>query len=196
MQSYKNNTFKNDFHINLKKYGMKILFYCLTFLALFACASKTVPPKKEKMESHNFSPNTCAENGNCTMEIFKKSELLIRKDDAGQLYVEIIPGAKNVIKYSYIKKSLEDIADSGYQEIILFEFLNGEINLHLQNKNLQEANLIFGRLCYCKGESGYFRVTKGDLKITADNKELKVDLKFQAEVPQIIYELKETIKPD
>lgn len=172
------------------------MFYSLTFLTLFACASKTVPPKKEQMELYKLSANTCAENGNCTVEIFKNSEILARKDETGQLYVEIIPGAKNVLKYSYNRKSMEGIADSGYQEIILLEFESGEINLHLQNKNLLEANLIFGRLCYCKGESGYFRLTEGDLKLVADNKEIKVVLKFQAEVPQIIHELKETIKLD
>jgi len=196
MQSYKNNAFKNANLVIFKKYRMKLLYYSLTFVILFACASKTVPLKTEKMESQNFNTSTCAENGNCVVEIFKNSALLIRKDETGQLYIEIIPGEKNVFKYSYTKKSVEGIADSGYQEIILFEFVSGEINLHLQNKDLQEANLFFGRFCYCKGESGYFRVTKGNLKLVADGKEINVDLNFQAEVPQIIHEIKETIKLD
>ncbi|MDZ7612289.1 MAG: hypothetical protein U5K51_00050 [Flavobacteriaceae bacterium] len=123
-----------------------------------------------------------------TVEIFKKSELLIRKDETGQLYIEIITWSEKMyLNIPTQKKSVEGIADSGYQEIVLFEFVSGEINLHLQNKDLQEANLFFGRFCYCKGESGYFRVTKGDLKLAADKKEINVTLNFQTEVPQIIH---------
>jgi hypothetical protein len=172
---------------------MKITFFSLAILALFSCASKKIVPKTELPV---VKASTCFENGNCTAEIFKNTELLIRKDETGQLYVEIIPGVKNVFKYSYTRKKLEGIADSGYQEIVLFEFLSGEINLHLQDKNLQEANLVFGRFCYCKGESGYFRINRGNLKLVSYDKNVTVDLKFQAEVPQIIHELKETIKQD
>ena len=172
---------------------MKFTFFSLAILALFSCAPKKMPPKKDLPV---LKASTCFENGDCTVEILKNAELLIRKDETGQLYVEIIPGVKNVFKYSYTRKKLEGIADSGYQEIILFEFLSGEINLLLQDKNLQEANLVFGRLCYCKGESGYFRINRGDLKLVSNNKRVAVDLKFQAEVPQIIHELKETIKQE
>ncbi len=172
---------------------MKFTIFSLAILVLFSCVPKKMATKTDLYVQ---KASTCFENGDCTVEIFKNSELLIKKDDTGQLYVEIIPGIKNVFKYSYTRNKLEGIADSGYQEIILFEFLSGKINLLLQDKNLQEANLVFGRLCYCKGESGYFRINRGDLKLVSNNKRVAVDLKFQAEVPQIIHELKETIKQE
>jgi len=172
---------------------MKFTIFSLVILALFSCVPKKMATKTDLPVQ---KASTCYENGDCTVEIFKNTELLIKKDDTGQLYVEIIPGIKNVFKYSYTRKKLEGIADSGYQEIVLFEFLSGEINLHLQDKNLQEANLVFGRLCYCKGESGYFRISTGDLKLSSYDQGIAVDLNFKAEVPQIIHELKETIKQE
>jgi len=172
---------------------MKFTFFSLAILVLFSCVPKKMATKTDLPVQ---KANTCFENGDCTVEILKNAEILIKKDDTGQLYVEIMPGVKNVFRYSYTRKKLEGIADSGYQEIVLFEFISGEINLHLQDKNLQEAKLIFGRLCYCKGESGYFRISSGDLKLVSKGKSVKVDLKFQAMVPQIIHELKETIKQD
>ena len=102
---------------------------------------------------------------------------------------------KTLLKYSYIKKPLENTQDSNYTELIYAELDQTIKEISLTNENLQKVKLYFGRLCYCKGETGYYEIKEGTFnlsKITEDSLNITIEFNI-AEVPQIISKIDETI---
>jgi len=100
------------------------------------------------------------------------------------------PGA--VLKFEYKKQGKTDYEDSGYREEI-FMALNLD-QLDIETENLKEEKLFFARWCYCKGQTGYYKMSQGKLKIAKlDDKTIQLHLNFEMEeVPQIIKEINHT----
>jgi len=71
-----------------------------------------------------------------------------------------------VLKFEYKRSVDPRIADGGYTEVVYAEIDPKTENLSLSDEQLTSANLVFGRLCYCKGQAGYFRVDQGALEIS------------------------------
>ncbi|UMB59657.1 hypothetical protein MHL31_11280 [Lutibacter sp. A80] len=138
---------------------------------------------------------TCPENGVCSIELFPNKAIVFKTDNIGIMYPEISEGSKTILKYTYTKNTIKNIQDSSYTEIIYAEFDADITPMELSDETLQNVKLYFGRLCYCKGETGYFPVKNGELKLTKINKNsFKLDLNFSiSEVPQIISKISETI---
>lgn len=71
---------------------------------------------------------------------------------------------------------------------------NDNLEVNLKDSELEKVNLLFGRLCFCRGQSGYYKITRGDLKVTKTNanNEFLLTLNFKTDdVPQIITEISE-----
>ena len=67
--------------------------------------------------------------------------------------------------------------------------------MELSNSELKKVNLIFARFCYCKGQTGYYQVRKGNLIIKKEednNYHLHLTFKVD-EVPQIITEINQVL---
>ncbi|MGB5418674.1 MAG: hypothetical protein WBN21_07590, partial [Algibacter sp.] len=71
-------------------------------------------------------------------------------------------------------------------------------NLQFETTELIDKKLFFARWCYCKGQTGYYKINQGKLTVTKiDNSNYDVHLVFKIdEVPQIINEIKHTFKLD
>ncbi len=173
---------------------MRILIPII-FLLFITCKSQQTYSDKLLSEKKviNLFEN-CPNDGNCSIEIFPDSELEVKQDEFGNSYPVINSGNKLVIQYLYKKTPIENTADSNYSETIYFEIDNDKINLDLQNEKLQEVKLLYGRLCYCKGTTGYFKVNKGNLQVKMNRENLTINLQFEVKkIPQIINTINESI---
>lgn len=140
-------------------------------------------------------PEVSGENSHCSLEIIPNTALIIKQDEFQNSYIEIEKGEKTVIKYEFKKNELLNTADSQHSELIYFEIDNDCKSLSLTNEELQTVKMMYGRLCYCKGTSGYFKVIQGNLAYTNKDNELTLNLKFKVgKIPQLITEINETIK--
>ncbi len=142
-----------------------------------------------------FETINCPDNGECFIELIPNKSLEFKKDDFGNLYPLISDGEKIVLKYTYQRNHVAKTQDSNYSEIVYAELNKTITNLSLSKNDLQNIKLYFGRLCFCKGEAGYYPIKNGSFKLeTLHNNSLKINLEFSVdEVPQVISTINETI---
>jgi hypothetical protein len=171
---------------------MRIICLFVISLLWVSCAShqKIDADKKPIMLDFN-----CPDDGDCVFEVLKNSNLQLKYDEFGKLYPEIIGGDKIVIKYHYKKDEIKNTVDSNYSEYVFLEINEKNEQLILKGKELQKVKLVFGRICFCREATGYFKVTEGNLFLFNNNGLLQINLKFNVnKVPQVIKEINENIK--
>lgn len=161
---------------------MKYIWFVIFFMMILSCktADKTLTRK-----SDNFL-NDCPEAGNCNFKLLKNKSLNIYTDNLGELYTKINEGNNLVLVFEYEKNKNLDLQDSGYKEQVFIE-LNPNA-LEIETHNLKTEKLVFARLCYCKGQTGYYKIKKGNLsikKVKKRNYHIILDFKVD-EVPQVI----------
>lgn len=161
---------------------MKKILAIFTIITLFSCSAK----KNTASVNNGF----CPEEGNCTVEVFKNKSMIVHEE--GGLHYEMADSdSKNVIVYRYDKTSHlhmgDAVTDGDHREEIVFEIDKDFSDQQIINMQLQNTKMLFGRFCFCKGAAGYFKVTKGNLKIEKHKKRHKINLDFTInEVPQLI----------
>ncbi len=139
---------------------MKFTYLILLIHLVISCKTN----QKITQNNEPFIQNiNCPEGGDCVFEVLKDSNLLIKTDEFGKLYPEIIPGDKLVIKYQFKKDEIKNTVDSSYSEFVYFEINKDDKQLILKDTELQKVKMLFGRICFCRGAMGYFKVTEGDL---------------------------------
>lgn len=160
---------------------MKRIGILLTLLLLSCTTQKQidindVPVQKE-----------CPHDGLCTLSVFNNKELILLKDDLGGLYYDVKENkGTTVIHYQYNKTIQANLQDGHYREDVLFEIKTSGQSLNLHDAELQQTKLIFGRHCFCKGQTGYFQINKGSLQLHQQTS-FTFDLKFETDkVPQLI----------
>ncbi len=138
---------------------------------------------------------SCPENGTCKIELIPNKSIVFETDNIGIMYPVISEGDKTILKYTYKRNTIPNTQDGDYTEIVYAVFDATITPMKLLNEELQDVKLYFGRLCYCKGETGYFPIKEGELKLSKINKNsFKIDIEFNiSEVPQIISKISETI---
>ena len=137
----------------------------------------------------------CPENSNCSIELIPNKSIEFKTDNIGILYPVITEGEKTILKYTFNKNPISNTQDSNYTEIVYAELDKNITEIDLTDTDFKNVKLYFGRLCYCKGATGYYPIKKGTFKLTKVSKNtLKINLNFEiSEVPQIISEINETI---
>ncbi len=54
--------------------------------------------------------------------------------------------------------------------------------------------MLFGRICFCKGTTGYYKVNNGNLQVKMNREELIINLQFEVQkIPRIIHTINELI---
>jgi hypothetical protein len=177
-----------------------LIIGCLILMVSCKSTQKSQTTQSEKTETSTnttviLPANNCPENGTCTLELIPNKSLEFKTDEFGNLYPVISEGAKTILKYTYTKKPLENTADSNYTELIYAALDEPISTISLTNEQLQNIQLYFGRLCFCKGENGYFPIKNGNFNLTKmDNNTVKIDLNFSVKKgSQIISEIHETV---
>ena len=144
--------------------NLRCLFLVVISSLLLACQSqKGLNAQNDEIKKLS---SYCPDDGNCTFEVLTNSSLNLRTDGIGQLYPEVKKGNKTVLKFEYKRTVDPRILDGGYTEIIYAEVDPEVEDLSLSDEQLNSANVVFGRLCYCKGQAGYFRIDQGSLEIS------------------------------
>lgn len=172
---------------------MKLLFVIITAFSFASC--KPIHQSNSD-EISKTSISKCPEDGICTFEVLKNKNLTVKTDEFGNRYKEVVTGEHIILKFEYKRNEIPNTADSGYTEEIYIELNPDEIETELQNSDLKKANLLFGRLCFCRGQTGYYEIDIGVLtiiKLGNDTYQLNLEFKCEA-VPQIIETLNETFK--
>ncbi len=137
----------------------------------------------------------CPENGKCTTTIFRNQSLDIKTDEFGSIYYEKIDNPNtSVILFSYSRNVPKGVQDAGYREEIVFEINNSDKNISLANDQLQQTKMLYGRFCFCKGKTGNFAVTAGQLNLKQIGKKVQFDLQFKNnKVPQLLSFIAEVV---
>lgn len=163
------------------------VFYLM--ICLVSCKAKSQLVPALAMEVTNMA---CPEDGTCSFEILKNKSLQIKTDNLGSMYPKMIDGKYSVLKFEYKKQGNTNYQDSGYREEVFIELENN--NLEFETTDLKSRKLFFARWCYCKGQTGYYKIKQGKLSVTkidAENFQFHLNFKIE-EVPQIINEIKQT----
>lgn len=152
----------------------------LVLLVLFqmGCASKTVTTQA-------LLTSGCPEKSNCSLQIIPQKSLLIVPGKQVKYELKDNPET-SVIVYQFRKKAKEKVQDADFREEIIFELPAKIKNIRLTDTQLQNTKMLFGRFCYCPGETGYYPVRKGNLSVNGPKATLDFSL---SEVPQITREL-------
>jgi len=165
------------------------------FVILFVSCKPTQSANFILNEAHNNKSMNCPDNGECSIELIPYKSLEFKKDKFGNVYPVVSEGGKTILKYTYKRKSNKNLQDSNYTEIIYAELDKNIQEISLKDNELQSKKIYFGRLCFCKGETGYYPINKGVFKISKNCKDtIKIDFEFIIdEVPQIISKINESI---
>jgi hypothetical protein len=166
----------------IKAYLFNTLFL---LLAITSCKSSKERNLNSQLETIN---SDCPSDGNCSFEVLKNKSLQIKQDDFGALYPVLEEGISHVIKFEYQRDEIENTQDGHYSELIYVELPQNMQSIQLINDDLSTVKVLFARLCFCRGQTGYYKVTKGQLEITKNEDDTyNFMLQFQIdEVPQII----------
>ncbi len=178
---------------NVKYYDFKMYKFFLIFLFVFSCKVNNTTLENNQSDKKDFFE--CPKEGICSVEILNNKLIKLKKDEFGKSYIDLEESSKtNLLKFSYKKHPIEDTADSNYEEVVFIEIKDIEKNISLKNKELLTVNAVFGRLCFCRGSSGYFPIQEGNLSIKKVSKNTyKIDFSFKInEVPQVITFFSET----
>ncbi|MEM6517236.1 MAG: hypothetical protein AAF688_13715 [Bacteroidota bacterium] len=169
---------------------MKYPVLIFAIFLLTACATK----KSTKSESAENQKTNCPTDGVCSFEVFQGKQFNIKKDEFGNTYPLIESGEKILLKFTYKRNSIENTADSDYSEIVFAEVDENSIeNLSISDKALDTVKLTFGKVCFCRGQNGYYPIRNGTLTIEkVDEDKFIFNLDFEANgVDPIISQISE-----
>lgn len=175
----------------MKYYFKKIMLLFLAFGLTFCSSQKsTIKNNLEVIEK------TCPDDGICTVETLRNKRMEIRKDDFGSIYYQTVDSHEtSVVIYQYNRKVEKGLQDGNYREEIVFEIKKTDKKLLLQDLKLQQTKMLFGRFCFCKGETGYYEVKEGTLKLNQTGDRVDFNLDFiVTEVPQMIKTIHTTVE--
>lgn len=168
---------------------MKKSIAILIAIIITSCNCKKHAGSNDSKENSGLNlTSNCPSDGNCTIEIIKNKSLVIKSDEFGSIYTQQIDDENhNIVVFQYNKNVPEGLQDGNYREEIQFEIPNIDTELNLTNQELQNTKMLFGRYCFCKGQTGIYKVTDGTLKLSQKNNKLSFNLNFKNKtVPQLI----------
>jgi hypothetical protein len=172
----------------------KILFIFLLLPFTYCGAKKSSFSSKKELIANLQSD--CPEDGTCTLEVLRNKSLEVKTDEFGSNYYELIDSeTTSVIYYKYNRQAKGNLQDGNYTEEVLFEISNAFDQYSYANEELQKVKMLFGRLCYCKGQAGYFKVNEGTLSLKKMDEKIELNLNFKInQVPQIITKVNAVIQ--
>lgn len=170
-------------HFQYYSVFMKYLWLFFILVFLFSCKSKQ-SILVENTNTH-VSAN-CPEDGRCSFEIFQNKDLHFLKDNLGMLYPEIVNGNQLVLKFKYEKNTDLKAVDGHYIEEVFIEL--DPKNLLKETTQFKSEKLLFSRLCFCRGQTGYYQIRNGNLSLQRiKGNAYQISLHFKIdEVPQVI----------
>lgn len=183
---------------------MKFFLHIFVIIALSGCKStKTSATASEETseaikiseKKEIISQTDCPETGMCRVELIPNSTLEIHQDKFKNTYTNITKGEKLIFKFNFSRDLDKQYVDGHYIEEVYAEFDANLPEITLKGKELQDAKLLFNRMCYCKGSAGYYPIKNGTLSMKKiDDKTYDISINFKMdEVPQVITSINERL---
>jgi hypothetical protein len=168
----------------MKKAGF---IFCLI---LISCGSKN----KVLMENSGFLKTECPSDGICSLKVEQNKAIRLTNENTINFFPYIQEGKNIVLTFEYKRNDIPNTVDGHYSEQVILELDPNNLEIALTGKALQNVKLLFGRFCYCKGQTGYYNINNGSLKVEKlNNGEYYISISFsQDSVPQIITFIGET----
>lgn len=165
----------------------KAIYITVLTATMFSCKSK----KQMAAEPVVTITSECPKDGNCSVKLNPHKAIELKTDEFGRLYYTLVENpSKSVYQYTYNRIVKGNLQDGHYREEVIFEVSDAS-NIHLTNEALAQQKVLFGRFCYCKGQTGYYAVKQGSLSVTQNKQQTWAELNFTiSEVPQIIQEIR------
>ena len=162
---------------------MKYLTLLLIVL-LYNCANN----KSTFVQGENKKKTDwCPDNGKCHFKILENSSLILKTDEFGNGYHEIIESTSTVLQFEFTKTSDPNIQDSSYKELVLIELDDLKKSFTVNDLELKKYKATYVRLCFCRGQTGSYAINFGNLIYNAKDSEKHLKFTFQNEkVPQIL----------
>lgn len=162
-------------------------------IMLFSCTAKKEYTDQQK---NTALLDTCPKEGSCDVKVNKNKTVILKTSELGELYYELQDSNnKTVIVYTYTKTVPKDIMDAGYREEVVFEINNDIKSSEISDANLEQSKMLFGRFCFCKGSTGYYKIRSGSLKVDSNKGVKNFNLDFHIEeVPQVLQKINFSIK--
>lgn len=168
---------------------MKHLNLLILLVFALSCKSKNTAATQKNSEINSV---VCPENGVCSFKVLQNKSLAVKTDGLGDLFLETVEGEDLVLKFEYSKNHDKKLADGSYREEVFME-LNPK-NLEVETHDFSNRKLYFARWCYCKGQTGFYKINEGLLKVAKQtNGGFQLYLSFKiGDVPQVITKINET----
>ena len=163
---------------------MKKALLFILCLVLISCGSKS----QVLTENSRFTETDCTSDGVCSLKVETNKSLKLVNELSNTIYPDILDGDHIVLTFEYKRNDIPNTADGHYSEQLILELDPNNLDITLTGKTLQNVKLLFARFCYCKGQTGYYRINNGTLKVEKlDNEAYFISISFsQDAVPQII----------
>lgn len=162
-----------------------VLIISLLLLNLSACKSTQIASEEKILLKVDSVKNTSQK-----IYLLRNKKLEVTHVN-GSLSYQIVANEKtNVIQFFYEKDMDQAAYDGGYREEVIFEVPNDTAEINYTDEELQNTKMLFGRYCFCRGQTGLYKVKEGKLHIKTTKKESHFELQFKInEVPQITNEI-------
>ena len=169
---------------------MRFLYFLFLCFLIISCNTNQKLLTDQKVNKTTLS---CPEDGVCTFEILENKSLKLLNDGIGKLYPDISNGDNIILKFEYKRNEIPNTVDGHYSELVYVELNPNNLTFELENSQLKEVKILFARLCFCRGQTGYYKVNKGKLTITKEMNNYQFNFEFKIdEVPQIITSISQT----
>jgi hypothetical protein len=174
----------------MRKYASLLIIF------LFISCNSKKGTLQAAMDKISLTKADCPEKATCTIKIVKNKSMDVKTDDFGRPYYKLAESTTNsVIQYEFNRGDEQKYSDSGYREVIIFEIDQTNPELALSGFALQGTKMLYGRFCFCRGTTGYYPVTDGNLTIKKQDSGLVLELDYKTgEIPQIIKSISAVIK--
>ncbi len=142
-----------------------------------------------------INATNCDKNGTCELKLNPNKNITFQKDKFENLYPIISDGEKTLLTFTFKRNPIKNTQDGNYTEIIYAELPKTIKEISLKDDTLKQIKLHFARLCFCKGETGYYPIEKGTFNLTKIDKDsIKIVCNFKVKnIPQVISSFDETV---
>lgn len=162
------------------------------FLLIGATSCKSQTNTMKDSDNLNTYSN-CPDNGDCSFKVLPNTSNIFNTDEFDIGYLEQIKTDSILLIFEYNRHKTPNNPDDYHIERVYIELPSKPQPLALNDVALQQVNLLFERLCYCKGETGVYQISNGSLTLTSlKQNKFHLNLHFStSEVPQSISEIDE-----
>jgi hypothetical protein len=171
---------------------MKIFVSLILCVLVFSCKAKNSELISQKQQFNSSS--YCPDDGVCSIELVPKSTLDLKKGTLGEMYATVEEGENIVFKFTYKKNVPEGVMDAHYIEEVYAELDSNLSDINIKGKELSKVKLMYNRICYCKGQTGFYKIYNGNLFVKRIDVKTYI-IQFESsveEVPQIVTRINET----